>query len=331
VKVSIPGFCWSGIAGQTNSPICINTGIVVTFNQKAIDTISDAAKGGDVSILINKVDPAGLSESVSAKVGNRPVYELTVDAGGTKVTQFGGGKARVSVPYSLRPGENENAIIAYCIDNDGKLKVMIGRYHQETRTVEFETTHFSSFAIGYNPVVFADVQSLAWYKDAVDFISAREVTQGTGKGMFDPDLNLTRGQFIVMLMKAYGMEPDANPAENFTDAGDTWYTGYLAAAKRMNISAGTGNNLFKPDKEISRQEMFKLVYNTLKLLGKLPAASSTADITAYADADLIAPWAREAMTVLLKAGVIKGDSSSLYPEDTATRAEMAQLIFTLVK
>jgi hypothetical protein len=32
---------------------------------------------------------------------------------------------------------------------------------------------------------------------------------------------VTRGQFIVMLMRAYGIEPDANPTGNFTDAGNT--------------------------------------------------------------------------------------------------------------
>lgn len=43
-----------------------------------------------------------------------------------------------------------------------------------------------------------------------------------------------------MLMKAYGIAPDTNPEDNFADAGDTYYTGYLAAAKRLGISAGVG-------------------------------------------------------------------------------------------
>lgn len=58
-------------------------------------------------------------------------------------------------------------------------------------------------------------------------------------------------QFIVLLMNAYSIAPDAKPADNFADAGDTWYTGYLAAAKRLGISAGVGNNMFAPGKEIN--------------------------------------------------------------------------------
>ncbi|HOK96095.1 MAG TPA: S-layer homology domain-containing protein, partial [Anaerohalosphaeraceae bacterium] len=73
-----------------------------------------------------------------------------------------------------------------------------------------------------------------------------------------------------MLMKAYGIAPDTDPKDNFADAGATYYTGYLAAAKRLKISKGVGNNMFAPYIEITRQEMFTLLYNALKVIGKLP-------------------------------------------------------------
>lgn len=152
------------------------------------------------------------------------------------------------------------------MDNEGKAKVMIGRYHEETGTVEFETTHFSCFAIGYHPVASEDVPPGAWYAEAVDFIAAREITTETEEGIFSPGMKLTRGQFIVLLLQAYGIEPDSNPADNFADAGNTWYTNYLSAAKRLLISEGIGGNLFVPEKEISRQEMFTLIYNALKVI-----------------------------------------------------------------
>ena len=69
-----------------------------------------------------------------------------------------------------------------------------------------------------------------------------EITKGTGAGKFSPEALLTRGEFIVMLMRAYEIKADDNPADNFADAGNTYYTGYLAAAKRLGISKGVGNN-----------------------------------------------------------------------------------------
>ena len=61
-----------------------------------------------------------------------------------------------------------------------------------------------------------------------------------------------------MLMRAYGIEADGDGTDNFDDAGDTYYTGYLAAAKRLGISNGVGSNMFEPESEIARQDMFTL-------------------------------------------------------------------------
>jgi len=138
----------------------------------------------------------------------------------------------------------------------------------------FTTTHFSYFAVDYNPVQFVDVPEDAWYYRAVRFIAAREITEGTGDGMYDPEVPLKRADFLVLLMRAFEIGPDEHPTDNFADAGDTYYTSYLAAAKRIGISKGVGDNLFSPETEITRQEMFTMLYNTLKSLDKLPGGTS---------------------------------------------------------
>lgn len=46
------------------------------------------------------------------------------------------------------------------------------------------------------------------------FIAARGITGGTGNGNYSPDAKLTRGEFLVMMMKAYGMDRDANPTNS---------------------------------------------------------------------------------------------------------------------
>jgi hypothetical protein len=87
----------------------------------------------------------------------------------------------------------------------------------------------------------------------------------------------------MMMMRAYGIAPDASPKDNFTDAGSTYYTGYLAAAKRLGISGGVGNNMFTPNKEITRQEMFTLLYNALKVTDKLPEGAAGKPLSDYSD------------------------------------------------
>jgi hypothetical protein len=133
-----------------------------------------------------------------------------------------------------------------------------------------------------------------------------------------------------MLLKAYGITPDENPRDNFADAGSTWYTGYLAAAKRLKISAGVDGNMFAPEKEINRQEMFTLLYNALKVINKLPRGDSGRTLSDFSDAGDIAPWAKEAMKLLVETGTIGGSGGKLLPKDTTTRAQMAQVLYSLL-
>ena len=177
---------------------------------------------------------------------------------------------------------------------------------------------------------FSDVTEAAWYYKAISFISARNITTGTGNGNFSPDAKLTRGEFITLLMRAYGIEADENLAGNFTDAGNTYYTGYIATAKRLGISSGVSNNLFAPEKEITRQEIFTLLYKTLKVIGQLPKGDCGKRLSDFNDVGQIDSWAKEAMTLLVETGTIRGNAAKLAPTSIATRAEIAQLLYNLL-
>jgi hypothetical protein len=83
--------------------------------------------------------------------------------------------------------------------------------------------------------------------------------------------------------------------------------------------------MFGPDKEITRQEMFTLLYNTLKTIGRLPGGSAGKSLSSFTDAGSIAPWAKEAMTFLAEAGS-SGELWQTTPSGTTTRAEMAQVL-----
>ena len=287
-----------------------------------------------VGLLIGHGDKNTLSDSEKEAVGDRPLIRLQLTMDGVQ-TPWNNPDApvTVSIPYTPSDEELENPdnIIVWYLDGTGNLVcIPNGRYDPATGQVTFTTTHFSLYAVGYSQVSFNDVESSAWYQKAVNFIAARQITKGTGAGKFSPEALLTRGEFIVMLMRAYGIEPDDNPTENFADAGDTYYTGYLAAAKRLRISNGVGNNLFAPGNNITRQEMFTLIYNALKAMKRLPRGESEKSLSSFADAGSIAPWAGEAMAYLVKAGITSGSGGKLNPQNTSTRAEMAQVLYNLL-
>jgi hypothetical protein len=291
-------------------------------------------EGDKAQITIGRGDKSSLPEDVRDAIGDRPLVQLTLTIDGNQ-TEWNNPDAPVTVtiPYTPTAEELENpeSIVVWYIDGSGNvISVPNGRYDPVTGTVTFTTTHFSYYAVSYKYVSFRDVAKDAWYAKAVSFIAARDITQGTGSGRFSPEAKLTRAQFVVMMMRAYDIAPDENPEDNFADAGNTWYTGYLAAAKRLGISAGVGNNMFAPDRDITRQEMFTLLYNALRVIGQLPEGDSGRSLSDFGDIDDIASWAKDAVKLLVETGTISGSGNRLLPRDTTTRAQMAQVLYNLM-
>jgi len=330
-QVNVPRGTFDHIAQNTNADVQVSTVLgKVTFDSSAVESISGAANGGDIKIGINVMNSSTLSQRVQQIVGDRPVCEFSVTAGSSQITTFGGGSVTVGIPYTPAQGEDLNALVVYYIDNSGSLKAMQGAYNSATGLVEFTTTHFSKYAVGYNKVTYTDVSASAWYSNAVTFCAARGITTGLGGNMFGPDNTLTRGQFIVMLMRAYGIESEENPTDNFSDAGNTYYTSYLAAAKKLGISNGVGNNMSAPDIDISRQDMFTLLYRTLDILGKLPEENSGKSLSGFSDSQNISDYAVKAFDTFVSKGIVSGSNGELNPGSNCERAQMVQVLYHLL-
>ncbi len=164
----------------------------------------------------------------------------------------------------------------------------------------------------------------------MNFIADRNISTGTGDGKFSPEASLTRGQFIVMLMRAYDIKADAEASDNFADAGNVYYTGYLAAAKRLGISNGVGDNRFAPGRSITRQEMFTMLYNSLKSLALLPEANTDKALADFSDGNAVADWAKKALSAMVNTGTLVSSGGKLDPAGICTRAQMAQVLYRLL-
>jgi hypothetical protein len=328
-SLSLPA---AGLTSEGGGELTIVTGVGSVSLPSDMLTGIAASSEGIASFSISGADVAQLPEDVREAVGTRPVISLSVSLDGEPIRWNNlGAPVTVSIPYIPSNGEDPNAIVVWYIDSDGNLNCITnGRYDAESGTVSFETTHFSHYAVGYNKVSFADVPDNSWYFDAISYLSAREITNGTSSDTFSPDANLTRGQFITLLLRAYGIDADDASADNFADAGGTYYTGYLAAAKRLGISDGVGDNKFAPEQFITRQEMSTLLYRSLNILDKLPKASSGKGLESFSDSGDIEPYALDAMDYLVKAGAINGSDNMLAPRAFTTRAQMAQLLYNLL-
>ena len=178
---------------------------------------------------------------------------------------------------------------------------------------------------------FDDVnESWAWAINEIDSIYEAGITMGTEPKMYAPAANITRGDFILMLMRTYElMEHDFD--DNFSDVQPgSYYFEAVGIAKKLGIAEGTGDNNFTPYASITRQDLMVLVERTLRIIGKPLPDGSDADLASFSDQDIIAPYARAAIAKMVKSGIISGDAGQIHPLSNATRAEMAVILFRLL-
>lgn len=302
----------------------------VTLDEDAAASVAQQATGSNLSIELKQAATSSLTavQKQAVKSGDI-VLDISITSGTKKISTFDG-KLTVSMPYN-----GSQPVAVWYLNDKGELEKLNCTF--KNGVVSFKLDHLSLYVVGQDtakPVwvnPFTDVKETDWFYSAVGFCAEKGITNGTSATTFSPNATLTRGQFITMLLKAYGIEPLANPTDNFDDAGSIYYTGYLAAAKAKGISNGVGYNKFAPEKPISRQEMFTLLYNALKSLNKLPTTDNGKTLADFIDSGDIASWATEAMIVLVKSGTVSGNGDKLDPTDGSTRAQMAQVLYNLLE
>ncbi|OAB43020.1 licheninase [Paenibacillus glacialis] len=178
---------------------------------------------------------------------------------------------------------------------------------------------------------FRDVDKrFDWAKSAIEYLAAKGIIKGTSDQTFEPGQKITRADFILLLVRAFGFDAVAN--SNFKDvASESYYYDALGIAKKIGLATGTGEDRFEPKAFITRQEMMVLLTRALKLSEKLKISGAVSDLGSFTDTTKLADYAKESAALLVKEGIIQGDSNALRPGQTATRAETAVLIYRVIK
>ena len=179
--------------------------------------------------------------------------------------------------------------------------------------------------------IFADVDSgYKWADEAIGELYAKGIIQGTSGNTFSPERNVTRADFVVLMVRALGLK--AGYEGSFTDVQpDDYYYEALAIAKKLGIINGLEDGRFNPRGEITRQDMMVIAARALEVVNKLAAEGNKEDLDRFADAADVADYAAAKVAALVKEGIVQGDGSSLHPNGTATRAEAAVLIYRIYK
>ncbi len=309
--------------------ITVDTGLAtITF---ASDLIRENMQHeSDVLKLnINIVDNSTLSSEVQSIVNQNTVLDFTMMIGSRTISNFDNvGQVTVSMKYDLKPGENPEKVILYYINEDGKLEIVLNaRYDQTTGMISFNPSHFSKYAVVHSNVTFNDIDKPEWAKIYIEALAAREIVAGIGNNKFNPNGNVTRAEFIQMLVKAFELT-DSTATTTFKDVKEgAWYHNSIATAQKLGIVKGKTDGNFGVTDLISRQDMAVMLYNTAKVAN---INLDSKNVTEFADKADISEYAIEAVESVQKAGIVSGIGNGLYaPKNISTRAEAAKIIYGL--
>ena len=151
------------------------------------------------------------------------------------------------------------------------------------------------------------------------------IISGKSKDTFAPDDNITREEFVTLIVKAFGLELFLTESRFKDVGGDDWFTPYIITAYENKIANGISEDKFGVGLNISRQDMCVMVYNALK-------EPTVNEEEKFFDDGEIAGYAKAAVYCLKNMGIISGRGGNLFkPYGTATRAEAAKIISILMK
>jgi len=117
---------------------------------------------------------------------------------------------------------------------------------------------------------FTDLRIGAFYRDAVDWLVGEELTTGVSPGLFGPERNLTRAEFVTFLFRLVG-EPGGSPGAGFADVpDDEFFTDAVDWALYRGLTTGTSATTFSPDRALTRGEAVTFLYR-LNTIGDVQA------------------------------------------------------------
>ncbi len=255
----------------------------VTLSRDAVET---AEADGQAAVLPMPSVPVTSDRSSAAAV------TVELPAGITT--------SKVEIPVEdVTPGT-----VAVAVLPDGTEQVI--RTTQSTEnglilTVEGEAT----VKIVDNSTDFTDVPGSHWAADAVAFVSARELFNGTSAQTFSPNAPTTRAQLMTVLARLDGADASGS---NALQQGIAW-------AVESGISNGSD-----PGAAISRQQLVTMLY-------RYAGSPATEYVLDYPDTAQVSAYATDAMSWAAENGIINGTSDGMLdPYGAATRSQMAAIV-----
>jgi len=241
---------------------------------------------------------------------------------------------KVALPDDVDPAQITTGVV---IEPNGTVR------HVPTKISKIDGKYFtvinsltnSTYSVVWHPVTFSDVAN-HWAKDMVNDMGSRLIFEGTGSSQFNPDRDITRGEFAVILVRGLGLQLEKGATTSFSDMKSTDpYRAAIDTAHVYQLLSGFDDGTFRPNDKITREQAMVIISNAMRLTGlktKLSGQSAEETLRSYADGAKVSEWAKNGIADSVQAGVVSGRSDDkLAPKAYMTRAEFAAIMQRLLQ
>ena len=182
---------------------------------------------------------------------------------------------------------------------------------------EHDVTVRVYFTDGSATLPFTDVSTGAWYFDAVSYVYANGLMDGTSGTTFEPDANMTRAMVWAILARVDG---ETVTGANWADTAREW-------AVANGVSDGENASGY-----VTREQLAAMLWRYAVYKGYDVSIGEDTNILSYDDFADLSEYAIPAMQWACGAGVITGvTDATLVPQGEATRAQVAAMLMRFVE
>ena len=183
------------------------------------------------------------------------------------------------------------------------------------------------------PYIFSDVPSDFWAAKSISAVAKAKLMKGYSDGTFRPNQPMTREEVASLFNNITDDGEAAFISSHFKDiTSDRWSALAIESVARKNIISGYGDETYKPEKFMSRQEFAVVADNYLHYLGYTTDDPTVLDQVAYGDQKFVAPWAQDAVREMAYLGFTNYAPGTMFnPEKYVTRAEAAEISYRMTQ
>lgn len=284
------------------------TSVEAAVSKEAVETASRSGKPVSLPVKINA------SSNVTDAA---PISVALPDSGNEGV------KIKLEIPIN----NSNSGIVVYIITEDGKPQlVKSGIATQNGVVVELDKS--AKLMVVDNSKNFSDVGQ-SWSADAIRFVTAREIFNGTSANAFSPKNFMSRGM-IAQVLYNFDSKAKASTSNGFSDISkDSWYADAVGWAAAENIVTGYSADNFGGEDNITREQMVAILYRYAEKCGCDMNPGKDAAL-GFADSAEVSDFAQPAMKWASATGIINGSNGRVMAKEKVSREQAAAIIMRFV-